>query len=487
MVVTLKARQRVYWAWALLMVGGCTHPVGPDYVAPETVASSAQGNGKVLEQQVAHSQLYADASPPGQWWRLYQDTQLNDLIGQALGRNTTILEALANLQRVRAVEEEVTGQRRPLATASGGPSYGHASGLSRLQPGSVPANAWLYSTTAAVSYQLDVFGKLKRASEAAAADSDAAVAAMDVVRITVAAATAQAYADVCSGGLQLNAARESLQVQQEARRVTEHLQRAGHAGSVDSIRAQAQERQLAAAIAPLQAQRQAALYRLAALIGTVPAGVPSAVSQCDKPPVLETAMPVGDGVELLKRRPDVRQAERSLAASSARIGVAVAEFYPDVSLGLSAASAGRMDGYARGDTFSWGIGPLITWSLPNNGVVRARVKQAEAGAQAAMARFDTVVLEALRETETALNALVMEMQHHSELLAARDASASVARQVRLLYRNGKTNYLDALDAERALASSESALARSSAQLSRDQVTLFLALGGGWNNDNEPVR
>ncbi|MFK0096320.1 TolC family protein [Pseudomonas sp. NPDC090592] len=261
---TVGARQRAYCVLALMVVGGCTHPVGPDYVAPQPLAASAQGNAKVLEQKLAHPQLYADASPSGQWWRLYQDAQLNDLIGQALGRNTTLLEALGNLQRVRAVEEQVTGQRRALATVSAGPSYGHASGLSRLQPGSVPANAWLYSTGAAVSYQLDMFGKLERASEAAAADSDAAVAAMDMVRISVAAATAQAYADVCSGGMELDAARESLQVQQQARRVTEQLQRAGHAGSVDSIRAQAQERQLAAAIAPLQAQRQAALYRLAA-------------------------------------------------------------------------------------------------------------------------------------------------------------------------------------------------------------------------------
>jgi outer membrane protein TolC len=159
--------------------------------------------------------------------------------------------------------------------------------------------------------------------------------------------------------------------------------------------------------------------------------------------------------------------------------VAMAELYPKVTLGLSAASAGPATGFVRGDTWSWSMGPLIAWTVPNTGVAQARIAQSEAGAAGALARFDGVVLNALREAETALDAYARELDRRVALQAARDESAVVAGQVRQLYLNGKTGYLDALDADRVLAGNEAALAASEARLADERVLVFLALGGGW--------
>jgi len=190
---------------------------------------------------------------------------------------------------------------------------------------------------------------------------------------------------------------------------------------------------------------------------------------------------VGDGAALLRRRPDIRQAERTLAASTARIGVATADLYPKVTLGLSAASGGPAAMLGDRGTFSWSVGPLISWTIPNTGAVQARIAEAEANTKAAVARFDATVLNALRETESALVVYARQLDRDAALRAARDQSAEAASQARRLFQYGKTDYLTVLDAERTLAGNESALAASQAELSNDQIAVFLALGGGWED------
>lgn len=233
---------------------------------------------------------------------------------------------------------------------------------------------------------------------------------------------------------------------------------------------------------PFEAQQRTAFYRLAALTGRAPAELPQTLLQCAQPPRLAQTIPVGDGAALLRRRPDIRQAERSLAAATARIGVATADLYPKISLGLSGASGGPATMFGDRGTFSWSVGPLITWTLPNTGAVQARIAEAQASTKAALARFDGTVLNALRETESALVTYARQLDRDAALRAARDQSALAARQARQLFQLGKTDYLTVLDAERTLASNESALAASQASLSTDQIALFLALGGGWETD-----
>ena len=259
----------------------------------------------------------------------------------------------------------------------------------------------------------------------------------------------------------------------------ERLTALGRGTTLDIARAKAQFEKLRAALPPLQAQQKGALYRLAVLTGDVPNALPATIGQCRQPPQLTQPIPVSDGAGLLRRRPDIRQAERSLAGATARIGVATAELYPGINIGLSAGSTGPMSKLGETHAFRWSLGPLISWTLPNTSTARSRIAQAEAGTQAALAKFDATVLNALRETENALTVYARELDRNAMLKAARNQSANAAQQANRLYRAGRTDFLTALDAERTLASDESALAASTAKLASDQIAVFLALGGGW--------
>lgn len=462
------------------LLAGCAHaPVGPDYVPPAPLSfaqSASAGSFRSAGSDAAGTTL------PPQWWRLYDNRQLDALVTQALEHNTDLRQALANLERDQALAAEVRGQERPTVAASGGPGFGHVSGLSLLQRDYEPPSRGTYSAGLSLSYQLDLFGQLRRAIEAAEAGTGAAQAALDLVRVNVAAGVAHGYAQACSSGYRLRTAQASVRLQEEAIQLSERLQHAGKVGEIDIARAQGQLEQLRAALPPLRAQRQGALYRLATLTGAAPRDFPTAVATCEQPPRLAGLLPVGDGVALLRRRPDVRQAERSLAVATAGIGVATADLYPKVSLGLSVNSAGFLARFGNRETLSYSLGPLINWTLPNTGVARARIAQAEAATRVAAARFDGTVLTALREVETALDVYARELERHAALSAARDQGAIVVRRARKLYVNGKTGQLEALDAERTLAASEAALATSAALLAEDQVAVFLALGGGWEAD-----
>jgi NodT family efflux transporter outer membrane factor (OMF) lipoprotein len=468
---------------AASLAGCALHPVGPDYALPAAAVVNRPGAAAPFAQASASAASaatpFADAALPPHWWRLYQDPKLDALVEKALAHNTDLRVALANLEKAEAADQAVVGQGRPTIAAEGGPAFGHVSGLTYLAPNYVPPSTWEYGVGASLSYQLDLFGRLKRAIEASAADTQAAQSAVDLVRVNVAAGTARAYADACATGLRIASAERSTQLQQEALDVSVRLQQAGRVGVTDAARARSQLALLQAALPPLQARRQAALYRLATLTGELPQDFDRDVATCAAPPRVAGAIPVGDGAALLKRRPDIRQAERQLAAATARIGVATADLYPNVRLGLSVGSEGLGNDFLGKDTFSWSVGPLISWTVPNTGVVRAHIAQADASADAALAHFDGTVLTALRETQTALEVYARELDRHAALQAARDESATVAEQARRLYRSGRTGYLDALDAERGLASSEATLAASDADLADDQVSLFLALGGGW--------
>jgi outer membrane protein TolC len=266
-------------------------------------------------------------------------------------------------------------------------------------------------------------------------------------------------------------------------KLTENRVKLGRGIALDNSRARAQYEQLRAALPPIEAHRRAALYKLAALTGEVPANFPAEVAKCDVPPRVQSTIPVGDGAALLRRRPDIRQAERTLAGYTARIGVATAELYPSIDLGLGFGSIGMIPGVGDSNTWHFNVGPLIRWNLPALSSARVHIAQAEAGTEGALARFDSVVLNALRETETALTVYARELDRNAALKASRDQQALASHQADKLYDFGRADFLTKLDADRALATAENAVAASDAQLAADQVTLFLALGGGWESSH----
>uniref|UniRef100_UPI00289DCA5B TolC family protein n=2 Tax=Brevundimonas TaxID=41275 RepID=UPI00289DCA5B len=241
-----------------------------------------------------------------------------------------------------------------------------------------------------------------------------------------------------------------------------------------------------ATLPPLRAQRDGALFRLATLTGRTPAEASEAARGCQAPPQLSQPIPIGDGAALLARRPDVRQAEARLAAAAARVNVATASLYPTISLGGSLGST-ALDASDLGEdaNFRFSVGPLISWSFPNIAVARARIKQADAQTDAALATFDQTVLVALQETETALSAYANELDRRAALLNARDQAATAVRLSRLRFEAGADNFLTLLVSERALAAADAALAASEAQVVTNQIALFKALAGGWAEAPDP--
>lgn len=454
------------------LLAGCA-TAGPDYHPPErSAATDAKATGGFAS---GRDPLFAQAPLPDHWWRLYQDPRLDGLIEQALAANADLRAAEANLRRADALVRETIGSRQVATQASGGVSLDRPADTGLSMPGVVD-----YDLGFSAAYPLDLNGKIRRAIEASEADRDAVAAARDAVRIGVAAAVARAYVDVCGANYQYAINRRVLDLQRRTLDATRRLQRGGRGTAFDVSRAQAAVDQSAAALPGFIARRQAGLYLLATLLGRPPADYPREAEECAALPALSRSLPIGDGAALIRRRPDIRQAERAIAADTARIGVAMADLYPQVSLGGSVGLAGPLKDVGGGNSFGLSLGPLISWTFPNRNIVRARIAAAGAQVDADIAGFDATVLDALRETETALETYARDRDRADALARARDSAALSASQANRLFRFGRSDFLALLDAQRVLASAEAAHAAAVAQLGDDQITLFLALGGGWN-------
>jgi NodT family efflux transporter outer membrane factor (OMF) lipoprotein len=458
-------RRALATAMSALALGACV--VGPGHRDPRPAAPAQTPFASL------GSPAFTGNEPPGRWWSLFRDPLLDRLIEQALRENTDLRVAAANLRRARAVLRETRAGRLPTTEINASATYGQG-------PGGDASD--LYDVGLDIGYQIDLFGRIRRAIEASRADVEAVQAAFDLARITVAAETARAYADACSAGRQLAVARETLRIQERTLDLTRRLFEGGRGTALETNQAGALLDQNRAAIPTLESLRRTALFRLSVLTGRPPADFPPEAAACETPPALSRPIPVGDGGALLSRRPDIRAAERSLAAATARVGVATADLYPTISLGGSVGSpAASPGGLVSSNGFRFSLGGLISWTFPNVAVARARIAQAEASAEGALAAFDGTWLRALEETESALTRYAGELDRLTALRRARGQSAEAARIARLRFQAGREPFQVVLDAERVLAQTDAAVAQSEAVLSDNLVSLFLALGGGWQD------
>jgi NodT family efflux transporter outer membrane factor (OMF) lipoprotein len=478
-------RQRIRLAAALapivLALGACKS-VGPDYQLPRDALVNAPLANAPLDG--ATGTLVSHDTVPGNWWQLYDDPALNALVQDALKSNTDLRVAAANLARSRAALD--------VARAQGGFSGGAEAAAQRAQES---AEQFLLSSKLPVenegvvglniSYEIDLFGKLRRGVEAARADSEAVRAAGDLARVTVVADVVRAYVESCSAGEELAIAKRSLDLQKQRVAVSRRLRDAGRGNQTEVTRGVTQVQTLAADIPRFEGRRKVAQYQLAALLARSPASLPPAARECEHLPKLRQPIPVGDGAALLRRRPDVREAERQLAAATARIGVATGALYPSVSIGASVGTTGLLGDLFTPETNRWSFGPLISWSFPVNGQ-RERVREAEAATSGALARFDGVVLTALRETQTSLATYAADTQRADALRVAYESARNSADETHRLYRAGRESFISDLDATRTLTSVHAQVAAAEGQVAVDQVRLFLALGGGWEADSAPA-
>jgi NodT family efflux transporter outer membrane factor (OMF) lipoprotein len=446
--------------------------VGPDYHRPATPASAAAPFIGTA------SPVVSAAATDDRWWQLYRDPVLDGLIADALAANTDIRVAVAHLEKARAQLRGARSDRLPQTGIDGSTSYGRAA-ASQVLPGQDRQN-WSVDAGLNVAYEIDLFGRVKRGIEASRGDLGAAEGDADAVRVAVVSDTVRAYVDAASSAERIAVAQRTVDLLDRSIRITSARFEAGRSDRLDVIRVTALRDQQKAQVPGLVTERNAALFRLATLTGRTPQDLPEQVRDRTTTPVLDQPIPIGDGRALLARRPDVRAAERRLAADTARIGVATADLYPHISLGgsIGTTSLGLSD-VVGGGPFRWLLGPLISWAFPNQEAIRARIGGAKADSAASLASFDGTVLRALEETETALSAYQNILERRDMLLGARDQAARAARISLARQREGQIDFLTVLDAQRTLADAEADLAQAGRDVAFAQVDLFRALGGGW--------
>ncbi|MFX1766835.1 efflux transporter outer membrane subunit [Paraburkholderia sp. A1RI-2L] len=456
-----------------VLLAACAE-VGPDYkVPPQALVNAPVAQGTFISGATVAS----DDALPDHWWRLYNDPVLDRLVDNALANNVDLKAAEANLERSDALLALAHTAREPSVAIGASTSYTQQSAqavLSHVQP---PRHE-IYDMGVSISYDLDLFGGIRRGIEATAADRDAVVAARDLVRVNVAAQTARAYSDLCNAGNQIDIVQQQIAVQERRLALTRELIANGRAPAFSQDQQRGEIESSRAQLAPLEAGRMNAAFRLATLMGEPPANYDKALLACHTPLQLKAPLPTGDGRALLSRRPDIRAAERHLAAATADIGVETAALYPDIKIGASIGSTGAATSFLSPLTNRFAVGPMVSWDL-HRSAIRDRIAAARAQSRASLAHFDSTVLAALRETETSLDNYASALARLERLQSARDEAREVDARTNELWRGGKVGGLAALDAQRTRLAAESAVALAQADVNNDQIATFLALGGGW--------
>ena len=474
----MKHRARLLTVGLGLLLSACT-VVGPDYKLPDEAAV----NRPDLQGELAGSSTNVVSAPvPADWWRLYHDPKLDELVGQALVSSTDLRVAAANLQRARFQMSEADAAGGWSGTAKAGAQRLQEAGQAYLLPEKVPVSN-VGDVGLTTSYQFDLFGVLQRGIEAAQANADATQAAADTARITLVADVVRAYTQVCAANEERNIALHSLDLQKQSLSLTQRLRDAGRGDETQVTRSQTQFRSLRADLPRYEAAQKSALYRLSMLLARPLNQLPRGVAECAELPHIAQVMPVGDGAALLKRRPDVRQAERRLAMSTAAIGVATGELYPDISIGATVGTVGILDELGDPSTNRWGFGGVINWTIPSNGA-RARIHIAEASNQVALARFDGVVLNAIREAQTGLSQYTALLERRDALVETEESARQAADQTHRFFLAGRESFLADLQATRTYTDITAQLAAANTQVAMGQIDLFLALGGGWDNGHK---
>lgn len=471
----IEARVSALILGMLVLSSGCT--LGPNYQPPAMVAGA----------QAPWVSVSADAEsmvqPEGDWWKLYHDPLLDRFLDEAFRANADLRVAEANLSAARSVLEAARAGQYPQTSVDAGAIRGrdaHTDEILEIN-GLPPKTLWIFDELLDVSYEVDLFGRVRRSVEASRADAAAVAAARDSVKITIAAETTRAYAQVCALGQQLAVARHSLEVVTHEAQITSRRHEAGANSEFDVVRAQGLVAQVRAGIPSLQGQRKAALFQLAALLGRAPSNAPAEAEACAQPLRLNDLIPVGDGAALLRRRPDVRQADRRVASATARIGVATADLYPRITLkGLAGGVSSEFNELTTDKGLTWGVGPSVSWTFPNQAAPRARVRQAKATTVAALAGFDSVVLQALKETEQALTTYGAELDRRQALAEVQDKAHRAFDMAHDQFVAGSLSNLDLLASEQSLVGADASAAASDATLVQDQIAVFKALGGGWD-------
>jgi NodT family efflux transporter outer membrane factor (OMF) lipoprotein len=465
------------------VLAGCA--VGPDYNPPKI---SLPGEFLAQSVQTMARPVRSADSDLTQWWRSLHDRELESLVARALASNLDLGVALTRLQAARAAVTMVAGQALPEAGASGGGGVGtgtdetkgrvsqalrageNATGLKSINEGGGIDADW----------ELDLFGKFRREIEAQTADAEALKDARDWIFVTVAADVARAYLDMRAQQRRLEILNENIAV---ARRNLDLAQARFDKGLTNELDASLAQRELAtlqADLAPLAAQIEVSRHAIAVLIGQFPEDLARELARPGPLPTLPPRIPVGLPVDLLRRRPDIREAERVLAAANARIGAAAADLFPTLILtGAGGAQGGVRSTSGVPITWIGSIGPSVTMPVLDFGALDAQVEIADLRMQGLLAGYKQAILTAVQQVDDAGASYKGQLGRLSDLDRAMQAARQSTQIATERYDRGLTDFLNVVDAERAQFDLEERHVAARQAAADDLVALYKALGGGW--------
>jgi outer membrane protein, multidrug efflux system len=455
-------------------LAGCA--VGPNYKRPR-INAPAQW---VSPLEGGETNLPA---PEARWWNSFADAELDSLIARSVKSNLDLTVARARVREARAGLRFASGGLGPTLNTSA--SYAEerypANGFPPFPPiGNLPLEDNVYQVGFDAAWALDVFGGVRRAVEAARAEAAAAEFGRRDLLITICGEVARNYIDARASQRRLAVALENIKTQEKTLALTRDLRDHGLTSDLDVQQAASLLATTQAETPSLETGFKSAAYRLATLLGQPPGALLEELSGQPPAPITPPAVPVGLPSDLLERRPDVAQAERQLAAATARVGVATADLFPKFSLtgdvGLQSVSASQW--FTQGSRY-WSAGPAVQWRIFDSGRIRANIRVQDARQQQALAHYEQTALNAFEEVERALTAYSKEQVRRESLQTAVAASQKGLDLASQLYAHCLTDFLRVLESQRALYQSQDAVIESDRAVSADLIALYKALGGGW--------
>ncbi|NIJ21638.1 NodT family efflux transporter outer membrane factor (OMF) lipoprotein [Sphingomonas naasensis] len=468
-------RQCLAIASLALCLAACT--VGPDYRRPVTTVNEAW-----------LSPVGAGAVDTA-WWTRFEDPLLTGLVESAIAGNKDLAEAHARLREARANRDAAHGRSLPQLGASAAATQSRLSENGPLPVGKVPGlgrDLAIYDLGFDASWEIDLWGGTRRAIESAEARAQAAEEARRGAILQVIAEVVRAYVDLrAAQSLRANAIADAQAQAAIAGLVADRLG-VGLASRFDLVRAETQAHGTAATIPGFEADIAAAAFRIALLLGQPPELLYDRLRQPGALPAPIVDVAAGLRSDLLRRRPDIRQAERDLAAFTAEVGVATAELFPRLSLiggiGLQAREPGDL---ASGTSLRFQLGPSLRWPIFSGGRIRAQIRAADARADAAMVRYERSVLTALSDSETAINRYASAGRTRAERAEARAAADEAVRLARLRYEAGEDDLTVLLQTQAAFSAADRLSIQSRALELHQIAALYKALAGGWEAIDTP--
>jgi len=439
--------------------------VGPDYSPPEINTPD--------EWQTEYSgniSAEPDKDANAEWWKSFNDPVLSDLITRALSNNLSIMEARARLTESRLRNNISEADRYPSLSSSASATKSRSSGRSSK----------FYKIGFDSSWEIDLFGGISRSIEASGADVDSADESLNDVMISLTAEVALNYIELRLYQSQLNVTETNLKSQEDTYEIVSWRYQAGLVTELDLDKAESNLEQTRSQVPGLYSKIDQARNRIAVLVGNSPGSLDRELSPVRTMPELNGKIDPGIPADLLRRRPDLRKAERDLAAQTARIGVAVSDLYPKItlsgSIGIESSTTGSL---FDSDSLSRSIGPSISWPVFRAGAIRRNVEVQTLIAEQRLVQYKSLVLTALEEVENALSSCANEHLKRESLKKAAAAAKRSLELSRVQYSSGLVDFQVLLESERTLLSLQDQLSQSDGQIAVNYITLYKALGGGW--------